>query len=530
LRNAQDKLKDRDAWAKSVATYDSDDEATLRDHSVDPSNVYETTKGDLESQIDKLRHKASSEISLANASRRVLIDRRERGAYKLSANIESFLANLSLFIRGYSGIVEIVKAADNQFGGLAWGTLSIFLSVAARKQEKEDEITCTIAEFARHCPRLQIFRDVYADEDLKRHIMEMYDSIIEFARSATEYYQRRSIGRIISSSNPKLRVTQTIEDVQSGLVNIRRDCEALMQQRIHELSRLVEEMKVEQVRTNESLEQTQRNRNAKYMARLKSQLDLPNGLASNLSLYESLLSKEIFEQPSRGSTFPTRTTRKKLEKEPAFTQWMSDLDPGLLFLSGKNAAWINQTTLNWLSQAAVQTAERLKEEKQEVGHIFCQTKSLLGPSEKHSIKSIFAHLAFQLLESRPTDPRDISSEFEAIVQSDEWKSEDEHDALRAGTMLLQKVLGTYRSDETVFLIIDRIDQCRWSYETERLRQGVCNALDALLSLVLTAPCKLKILVVSSATSHDHDLRLSVARRHEPRSMDRYLERCDWDQD
>ena len=40
-----------------------------------------------------------------------------------------FANNFSGFLQAYSGIVEIMKAADQQYGGVAYGTLSLFLVV-----------------------------------------------------------------------------------------------------------------------------------------------------------------------------------------------------------------------------------------------------------------------------------------------------------------------------------------------------------------------------------------------------------------
>lgn len=40
-----------------------------------------------------------------------------------------FANNFSGFLQAYSGIVEIMKAADQQYGGIAYGTLSLFLIV-----------------------------------------------------------------------------------------------------------------------------------------------------------------------------------------------------------------------------------------------------------------------------------------------------------------------------------------------------------------------------------------------------------------
>lgn len=42
-----------------------------------------------------------------------------------------FATNFSSFLQAYSGIVEIMKGADQQYGGLAYGTLSLTLIVRA---------------------------------------------------------------------------------------------------------------------------------------------------------------------------------------------------------------------------------------------------------------------------------------------------------------------------------------------------------------------------------------------------------------
>lgn len=47
--------------------------------------------------------------------------------------------HFSDFLESFSGIVEIVKAADQQYGGLAYGTLSVFLSVAVRKDSERKQ-------------------------------------------------------------------------------------------------------------------------------------------------------------------------------------------------------------------------------------------------------------------------------------------------------------------------------------------------------------------------------------------------------
>ena len=45
-----------------------------------------------------------------------------------------FANNFANFLQAYSGVVEIMKGADQQYGGLAYGTLSLLLIVSTRIQ------------------------------------------------------------------------------------------------------------------------------------------------------------------------------------------------------------------------------------------------------------------------------------------------------------------------------------------------------------------------------------------------------------
>jgi len=525
LKKAREKAADRDIWAMKVVECGNEDDETLCDFPLESNAIYDTTKEQLEARIDELHQQAVAESLHADLSRLTLKNRRERGVHKLSAGVEDFLTYVQLFISGYSGIVEIVKAADQQFGGLAWGTLSVFLSIAARKQEREDEISRALVEFSNHFPRLKILKEIYPDDDLRRHIAGIFTDIIEFMRAATVYYQQRSIKRMMSSSNPKAKVIQTIEEIRTGLVNIRRDCETLMQQRVYELSGQVDDLKEQLIRMNASIERGQHDQRKRYLAKLMQRSKTSVSLTSTLD--SSLLYNEIFQCCS-GSKVPTTMSRKRVEEEPAFRQWMDHTDTGVLFLSGKNAPWINQTTLNWLSQATVSIAEILHEEKEEVVTVFCQNKPILSESNKPSIRSVFVHLALELLARQPPDsPRDAN--LGSVFEGDE--DMDDYEALQAGVQILSHALQAYRAEQTVFILIDRVDQCRWNFETERCRQGVGNVLDVLLGLISTAPCKLKILVVSASTSHPPNLVDFLSRRLlKPASMEQFMARLNWDQE
>lgn len=48
---------------------------------------------------------------------------------RVGNNTVVFVNNFSGFLQAYSGIVEVMKGADNQYGGLAYSTLSLLLIV-----------------------------------------------------------------------------------------------------------------------------------------------------------------------------------------------------------------------------------------------------------------------------------------------------------------------------------------------------------------------------------------------------------------
>jgi hypothetical protein len=55
--------------------------------------------------------------------------RRHRGAHLIPTKFQSALKVFKDYLQRFSGLVNIVQQADNQFGGLAYSTLSIFLAV-----------------------------------------------------------------------------------------------------------------------------------------------------------------------------------------------------------------------------------------------------------------------------------------------------------------------------------------------------------------------------------------------------------------
>ena len=74
---------------------------------------------------------ASKELDSAEAKKLAWSVKRKKGLRKLPTLLQSFMTHFADFLEAYSGIVEIVKQADSQYGGLAYSTLSLLLLVSA---------------------------------------------------------------------------------------------------------------------------------------------------------------------------------------------------------------------------------------------------------------------------------------------------------------------------------------------------------------------------------------------------------------
>ncbi len=72
---------------------------------------------------------AITELGSAQARNLAWSAKRKKGLRKLPTLLQTFMTRFADFLEAYSGIVEIVKQADSQYGGLAYSTVSLLLLV-----------------------------------------------------------------------------------------------------------------------------------------------------------------------------------------------------------------------------------------------------------------------------------------------------------------------------------------------------------------------------------------------------------------
>jgi hypothetical protein len=88
------------------------------------------TREDLNKLVCKEKEKVEEGLQRAALAQAKLDSERLHGPRKAGQALQSALVTFSKFLESYSGIVEVVKLADQQYGGLAYSILSVFLIVS----------------------------------------------------------------------------------------------------------------------------------------------------------------------------------------------------------------------------------------------------------------------------------------------------------------------------------------------------------------------------------------------------------------
>lgn len=145
---------------------------------------------------------AKVETVRAFGSKKLWRKKQEKPARKPGVWVQRWLTVFGDFLSNYSGIVEVVKGVDGQYGGLAYGTLSVLLAIPIQKDHYERDIEDALDEFAVTFPRLDTISAVAGaggdSSEIKSLISRTYGGIVLFARECIKYYNDTSLGEFRS--------------------------------------------------------------------------------------------------------------------------------------------------------------------------------------------------------------------------------------------------------------------------------------------------------------------------------------------
>ena len=486
------------------------------------ASVYRSTKLDVRNQVDLELEKAASEatsaVKQADMKWKAWTEHRQSSQEgRAGKAFQEGMTTFANFLENFSGVVEVVRAADEQYGGLAYGTLSIFVGVFVRKTKREEGLVEGFDELSYAFPRLETLRSLGASkesrtsdesralEQLEKLLTETFALVIIFAREATQYYSSRST-RFKDTFIPERLKSGTIVQIRDHLKRVREQCDILMLAQIASLHTKLDDMSVVLHETAHWMRQSNVAASQLHESNLRKLLGIDlesmNTGSDAIDSLDSLLRNSFSKRPSIG--LPTESTSLDLLKvDEDFSGWWKAQNSRLLLAGGIN--WrpgISTGTLNWLSEGALLVIKELQEQRKKVAYYLVQSTPLIGKTHRRSLREVVANLIFQLAVMREDGFRSELDSLETLVNSLVWNGSNIDEFLEAARNLLLRIFSAFTAECQIWIVIDRLDQCSWSDDDDKDETDVRNALETLLSVISGVAGCVKILVTVDAPFAD----------------------------
>ncbi|KAI4938729.1 uncharacterized protein J4E92_000010 [Alternaria infectoria] len=369
-------------------------------------------------------HKHAEDLGAAHTT---LDQRRSDGVRKAWSKTERFVMQFDRFLNAYSGILDIVKTADAQYGGVAGSTLALLFSTVKLKIKNEEAIVSAMEQISDRLPDLEVYRKIYPEPKLGLMLVDAYKDIIMLARAATTYFLGSTWGRqVINFGNP-LGFEVLEQNMRDNFRRIRIRCDVLLAQRVDELAN---ELK-------DSYEREDRTR----VVSLRDALNI-----GSYRTEDAVLSLKQYRK-ALASSFDDDRHRSKLCKSDLMAErkaraWQES-SSCLLMLSGCNEEGVGEVALSWLSPVAVDIVLDRLFPPRPVAFEICNRSSTL--------QNVLARLVFQLLEKNPAVVRKGQDWYD-IQSHISWNGDSEEKTKHLSEALL-KVIDL--QTEEVYIVIDR---------------------------------------------------------------------------
>lgn len=508
---------DREQWGLTALSIPEDKESSsITSVARDPAILYNSTKSDVEERIMKLvdddssaslQSKAASKLYLAaNAFKDWKSDRRSNAVRKASAGLQYVLCTVGDFLQSFSGIAEMVKAADQQYGGLAYGTVSLLLSAVVYKQRREEAIEEALEELAYAFPRLDTLRIIRPKDSLRALIVEVFELVIIFCRETIDYFAKR-LCRLMKALSPKELKMKTVSRLRVKLLEIRRECEVMVLEELADMRKQLRQIQTTGNDTNSRVREGQvwmlkSNLRAEesYLSELKQLLDLKRPVhaasSNTVAQYKSVLTKALSDH-RRKRRSPRQMSWALLKEERTFSNWLERAESAMLLLGGSN--WLDDSSiqLNWLSYASALVVE-LTTQPACVLFFFCQTDYTIPRRKRRNFSDVVRNLIYQFAEQHPDRLRSRREDIAEALESPKWQDKDCAVAFDTMAQLLVKLMAAFDEGTEITIVIDRLDQCRWSDDPDNEVNELDKAVGSLLDVVRhpsLAHLRIKVLLV-----------------------------------
>ncbi|KAJ8110720.1 hypothetical protein OPT61_g6505 [Boeremia exigua] len=546
LSPLQELTRNHEAWSTSVLTLVEGEDRNGEQKLTIPSTYHagslsdaEFTISQLSTKRDKTHAAAQSSMILASTALAGLKAQREvESARKAGVDTQKVLSDVSSFLQGFSGIAEIVKAADQQFGGLAYGTVSVLATVAAHKTEREDFIEEVLEELAHAFPRLNILEHIEPRDSLRALMIGAFEMTIHFCRRTTEYCTANSMHRIKEASLKRDEMLKTVSRLRIKLSEIHKECELIMVQDLKKIRSTLDAMTItlstaalevsetkirlqevqargkevyatgedtnNRVREGQAWMERQEQSRAQraYLSELKKSLAIKDMTKAPDAIHRvrSLL-RRLSENQEQNRKHAAPLSPEMLQANKTFRAWNEEPKSSMLVLGGHNFVREpdsepgDDVEMSWLSAASAWYTEDALRKPGLTLSYFGQLNYSVRKQHRHTFWYVIKTFIYQLAQVLSEDSLERHEAMISGTDIPAWDAASDVEALEHMTSLLVTLLGFLPEDLGVSIIIDRLDHCQWEKFTENAVDGLGHAVRFLLQLVRQRKSGLKILLV-----------------------------------
>ncbi|KAJ2898398.1 hypothetical protein MKZ38_003950 [Zalerion maritima] len=302
--------------------------------------------------LEELRTFINQQKSTVQGHQDNVIQGRKQGWKKGAATLQNFSTSFERFLTPYSGIVNIVQMADNQYGGAATACLTLLYTVANMKPKEEEAINSALDQMTDRLPEMDIYQRIYnPDQVLARLLADVFVKVIVFSREATQFFQGHGTSRFTKS----LRHPQTFQgfdqEMQTAFTKVRLRCDALLAQRISSMETQLVTLAEQLAATRKQLEIADHRHDRESVMKLSEALkvfDLGDKKKRLAELRDTRVRCCGCADPTEYSTMDIAS----LQELPEFKKWQSAEHSSMLVLHGLNHSE-SQDLESWLSGAVV---------------------------------------------------------------------------------------------------------------------------------------------------------------------------------
>ncbi|KAK8115646.1 hypothetical protein PG984_012148 [Apiospora sp. TS-2023a] len=446
---------------------------------------------------------------------------RQNGIGRVTRRATNFAASAHSIVRNFNPLVEMVRDFGAPCGSMALGTICFVLVVAKNRTDSENRITATLLDIQNRLPGFQMYQHIQTENtELERHlqskIIDAYQSFIDFCMEASGYYSQRGAVRWLKAIGGSSELDNAATAVRKALVSVRQVCDELVDQNMHGLKQNMDKLKAHNHETIEELtrkiNELQEGQRGEKLSRLRTALQLDR---RSLNDQEQRL---VVRKAGVAGEYDDTSAFEYVKADPKFRQWLESTGSQVFVLSGINDD--DRATHCWLTPVALKLiADKTSSGETLKATDICISHILSLQDEDNTFALVIRSLVYRiLLKNKHRLGREeveaLDREVEAYSKLAADPDTEMYQLQEVLTKILVESLALFDPETTVWMILDRADQChppRAIITPGRKNQQRKALLKALVHAVESTRLVLKVLLVVNhadwkVENHADDLR------------------------